>query len=208
MQKKTSTFLGLFLLLGLIFCSDARNKSIPLNKGKWSQAIFAGGCFWCIEPPFDKIDGVKATISGYIGGKEKHPSYKQVAYGLTGHTEAVMVLYDAKKVSYEKLLHVFWRNINPTQKNGQFVDRGSQYRSGIFYLNAKQKALAETSKKALSDSKKFSKPIVTEITKATTFWRAEEYHQDFYKKDPDHYYRYRRGSGRDAYIKKVWGKEK
>ncbi len=181
-------------------------KSIPLNKGKWAQAIFAGGCFWCIEPPFDKLDGVKATISGYIGGKEKGPSYKQVAYGLTGHTEAVMVLYDPKKVSYEKLLNVFWRQINPTQVNGQFVDRGTQYRTGIFYLNKKQKALAEKSKAALAESGKFKNPIVTEITKATAFWRAEEYHQDFYKKDPNHYYRYRRGSGRDQYLKSVWGK--
>ena len=170
-----------------------------------AKATFAGGCFWCMEPPYDKLDGVVATISGYIGGQKPNPTYQEVTTGRTGHTEAVEVEYDPKKVSYEKLLEVFWKNIDPTQKDGQFCDHGSQYRSGVFVHNDEQKRLAEASKAALAKSKPFKGEIVTEITPATTFYRAEEYHQDYYIKNPIRYTYYRTGCGRDERLKKVWG---
>ena len=169
------------------------------------KATFAGGCFWCMEPPYDKLDGVVATISGYIGGQKPNPTYQEVTTGRTGHTEAVEVEYDPKKVSYEKLLEVFWKNIDPTQKDGQFCDHGSQYRSGIFVHNDEQRRLADASKSALEKSKPFKGEIVTEITPATTFYRAEEYHQDYYMKNPIRYNYYRTGCGRDERLKKVWG---
>ena len=168
-------------------------------------ATFAGGCFWCMEPPFDRVEGVKSTTSGYTGGTELAPSYKQVAYGRTGHAESVRVVYDPKVVTYEKLLDVFWRNIDPTDANGQFVDRGKQYRPAIFVHNEAQKKAAEASKRALAASGKFDRPIATAIESAGDFWIAEAYHQDFYKKSPRHYYGYRRGSGRDKFIARVWG---
>jgi methionine-S-sulfoxide reductase len=168
-------------------------------------ATFAGGCFWCMEPPFDKVDGVVRTISGYTGGKEKSPTYKEVSYGKTTHAEAVRVYYNPEKVSYEELLDVFWRNINPTQKNGQFVDIGSQYRTAIYVHDDEQRKLAEQSRRELEASGRFTEPIVTEIESASTFWKAEEYHQDFYKKSPGRYKSYRSGSGRDEFIEKVWG---
>lgn len=174
---------------------------------KLEKAIFAGGCFWCMEPPFDKLDGVKATTSGYCGGTEKNPTYEHVSSGATGHTEALEVTYDPTKVSYEKLLDVFWMNHDPTDIQGQFVDRGKQYRPGIFYLNEQQKELAEKSKLKLEESKKFDKPIQTEIVKAGAFWPAEDYHQDYYKKNPVRYKFYRYGSGRDKFLEKIWGKQ-
>ncbi len=172
---------------------------------KVAKAIFAGGCFWCMEAPFDKLPGVMSTISGYIGGKTLNPTYQQISTGTTGHTEAVEVTYDPAKVSYEKLLEVFWRNIDPTTKDRQFCDGGSQYRSGIFFLNAEQKRLAESSKVALVKSKPFAGDIVTEITMATTFYAAEDYHQDYYLKNPVRYNLYRSGCGRDARLKQLWG---
>lgn len=172
-----------------------------------AAATFAGGCFWCMEPPFDKVAGVLSTTSGYAGGTERHPTYKQVAYGRTGHTESVRVIYDPKIVGYDKLLEVFWRNIDPTDAGGQFVDRGRQYRTAIFVHDAQQRAAAEASKKALGESGRFSAPIVTEIVDAGDFWVAEAYHQDFYKKSPQRYYAYRRGSGRDQFIARVWGQQ-
>lgn len=171
---------------------------------KTEKAIFAGGCFWCMEPPFEKLDGVKEVISGYTGGHKENPTYEEVSSGTTGHVEAVEVLYDPSKVSYEKLLDVFWRQIDPRDPDGQFVDRGSQYRSAIFYLNDEQKALAEKSKEELDKSGRFDKPIVTEILPASTFYRAEDYHQDYYKKNPLRYKFYRFNSGRDQFLKKVW----
>ena len=167
-------------------------------------ATFAGGCFWCMEPPFDKVEGVKSTTSGYTGGVERHPSYKQVAYGRTGHTESIRVVYDPKVVTYGKLLKVFWQNHDPTDSGGQFVDRGSQYRPAIFVHDAEQRRLAEASKKELAASGRFSAPIATEIVDAADFWVAEDYHQDFYKKSPSRYYSYRRGSGRDRFLDRVW----
>ena len=168
------------------------------------RAIFAGGCFWCMEPPFDHLDGVEATISGYIGGSKEDPTYKEVSAGTTGHTEAVEVIFDPKKVSYQELLDVFWHNIDPTMENRQFCDWGSQYRTGIFFLDAAQQEQAAASKQALIDSERFPK-VVTEITQAEVFYPAEEYHQDFYLKNPAHYKRYRSGCGRDQRLQELWG---
>lgn len=174
-------------------------------KAGTAVATFAGGCFWCMEGPFDSIDGVISTTSGYIGGTKKNPTYKEVSSGSTGHTEAVQVAYNPAKVSYEKLLDVFWHNIDPTAKNQQFCDVGSQYRSGIFYQDETQKKAAEASKAALDKAKPFKGTIVTEITAATTFYPAEDYHQDYYLKNPVRYRFYRQGCGRDARLKELWG---
>jgi len=171
------------------------------------KATFAGGCFWCMEPPFDKLEGVLDTLSGYTGGTKENPTYEEVSAGGTGHTEAIQVRFDSSKVSYEKLLEVLWRNMDPTDPEGQFVDRGNQYRAGIFYHDENQKKLAEESKKKLGESGRFDKPIVTEISALTKFYPAEEYHQDYYKKNPIRYKFYRIGSGRDAFLKKVWDSE-
>jgi methionine-S-sulfoxide reductase len=181
-------------------------KMEKMDKG-YAKATFAGGCFWCMEPPFDKLDGVISTTSGYTGGMEANPTYKQVSAGKTGHTEAVEILYDPRKVSYRKLLEVFWMQINPTTPDRQFVDVGSQYRPGIFYHNDEQRRLAEESKKEMAESGRFDGPILTEITKAGDFWPAEDYHQDYYTKNPIRYKFYRYGSGRDKYLEKVWGKK-
>jgi peptide-methionine (S)-S-oxide reductase len=150
-----------------------------------AKATFAGGCFWCMEPPFDELDGVSSTTSGYIAGTTKNPTYEQVSTGTTGHTEALQVVYDPKKITYEKLLEVFWRNIDPLAANGQFCDLGSQYRSGIFYHDGNQKSAAEKSKKSIQT--RFKQPVATEITAATVFYPAEDYHQDYYKKNPLRY---------------------
>jgi peptide methionine sulfoxide reductase msrA/msrB len=173
----------------------------------YEKATFAGGCFWCMEPPFEKLDGVIEVVSGYTGGHTEDPTYEEVCSGGTGHAEAIQVLYDPSKVTYAELLDVFWMQINPTDPGGQFADRGSQYRSAIFYHDAEQKRLAEASKKSLQESGKFEEPIATEIVEATKFYRAEEYHQDYYTKDPAHYKRYRYGSGRENYLKETWGSE-
>ena len=170
-------------------------------------ATFAGGCFWCMEPPFDKLNGVLSTTSGYIGGHKRSPTYKQVSTGRTGHTEAVQVAYDPAKVSYEVLLDVFWRNIDPVTPNRQFCDGGSQYRSGIFYHDADQQQLAERSRQRLLDSKRFTQPIVTEITMASEFYKAENYHQDYYKKNPVRYHFYRFNCGRDKRLAYLWGED-
>jgi peptide methionine sulfoxide reductase msrA/msrB len=171
-------------------------------------ATFAGGCFWCSESDFEKVSGVVKVISGYTGGKKENPTYEEVSAGTTGHVEAIQVYYDPEKVSYEKLLDVFWRHIDPTDGGGQFVDRGSQYASAIFYHDESQKRLAEKSKAELSQSGKFAKPVVTPILKFNRFYDAEEYHQDYYKKNPLRYSYYRHGSGRDQFLEKVWEKEK
>ncbi len=165
------------------------------------QAIFAGGCFWCMTPPFEKLPGVESVVSGYIGGTGVNPTYED--YAEKGHVEAVLITFDPKKITYEDLLNVFWHQINPTDAGGQFADRGPQYRSAIFYENDEQKKLAEESKQTLAASGKFDKPIVTEILKATTFYPAEEYHQDYYKKNSIRY-----ASGRDQFLDKVWGKDR
>jgi len=172
------------------------------------KATFAGGCFWCMTPPFEKLDGVQKVISGYTGGHTVNPTYEDVTSETTGHMESVEVIFDSSKISYEKLLDVFWMQINPTDADGQFVDRGSSYKSAIFYHNEEQKRLAEESKKKLAKSGRFDKPIVTEILPAGPFYPAEEYHQDYWKKNPIRYKFYRYNSGRDQYLEKVWGKEK
>jgi methionine-S-sulfoxide reductase len=178
------------------------------NESAQQRAIFAGGCFWCMEPPFEKLEGVSAVISGFTGGQIAHPSYEQVIAGHTGHVEAVEIHFDPQLVSYEQLLHIFWRQINPTDAGGQFVDRGAHYRSAIFYLNDNQRLLAEQSRDKLAAAGVFREPIVTEILPAAPFYPAEEYHQDYYKKNPLRYRYYRSGSGRDGFLDRVWGKER
>ena len=168
-------------------------------------ATFAGGCFWCMEPPFDRLDGVVSTISGYTGGTVANPTYEQVSGGRTGHTEAVQVTYDPSRITYEKLLEVFWLNIDPTVRDRQFCDIGSQYRAAIFVHDAQQRRLAEASKAALERDKPFRGAIVTEIADAPAFYPAEEYHQDYYRKNPVRYRYYRTGCGRDARLKELWG---
>jgi len=176
-------------------------------EGK-AAAIFAGGCFWCMEHPFDELDGVLSTTSGYTGGHVAEPSYGQVSAGTTGHTEAVQVIYDPAKIGYDKLLEVFWRNVDPLDAGGQFCDRGSQYRTGIFYTTEEQRHLAEASKAALEDSGRLPAPIVTEIVEAGPFYPAEDYHQDYYKTNPIRYKFYRFNCGRDNRLEEVWGAEK
>jgi peptide-methionine (S)-S-oxide reductase len=175
--------------------------------GKPEKAVFAGGCFWCMEPPFEKIAGVSSVTSGYTGGQTKNPTYEQVSAGVTGHAESVEITYDPSKVTYEKLLDVFWHNIDPLVGNAQFCDHGTQYRSAIYYLDENQKKLAEESKRRIEESKRFAKPIQTQIVAASAFYPAEEYHQDFYKKNPVRYYSYRAGCGRDRRLQELWGKE-
>jgi peptide-methionine (S)-S-oxide reductase len=168
-----------------------------------AKATFAGGCFWCMEPPFDALDGVVSTTSGYTGGHTANPTYEQVSAGKTGHAEAVEIVYDPRKVTYARLLEVFWRNIDPLTANAQFCDAGNQYRAGIFVHDATQRKLAEASKDAVAQ--RLRKPIVTEITAASQFWPAEEYHQDYYKKNPIRYKFYRTSCGRDRRLEAIWG---
>jgi peptide-methionine (S)-S-oxide reductase len=200
-------------LLALLFlCAAVAGSAIAQTpapqataRGPTAKAVFAGGCFWCMEPPFDKLDGVIATISGYTGGTRVNPTYHEVSSGSTGHAEAVQVEYDPARVSYEKLLDVFWHQIDPTQKDAQFCDHGTQYRSAIFYAGDEQKRAAEASKAALAKNKPFKGEIVTEIVAASTFYPAEDYHQDYYLKNPIRYKFYRTGCGRDARLKELWG---
>jgi peptide-methionine (S)-S-oxide reductase len=186
--------------------SYASNPSPAAAQG-FARATFAGGCFWCLETAFEGVPGVVSAVSGYSGGPKQNPKYEEVGAGGTGHAEVVQVLYDPRKIGYEKLLYIFWRNIDPLSAGGQFCDRGSQYRSAIFYHDATQRRLAENSKRVLEASKRFGQPIVTEIVAFVKFWPAEEYHQDFYKKEPEHYRSYREGCGRDLRLKEIWGAE-
>ncbi|MEP7328166.1 MAG: peptide-methionine (S)-S-oxide reductase MsrA [Betaproteobacteria bacterium] len=178
---------------------------MPTVPPGMAVATFAGGCFWCMEPPYDKTDGVLSTTSGYMGGTVKNPTYGDVSNGTTGHAEVVQVVYDPTKVAYSKLLEVFWRNIDPTVTNRQFCDIGTQYRPTIFVHTDEQKAQAENSKALLQMTKPFKDPIVTPIVVAGDFWPAEEYHQDYYVKNPIRYNYYRTGCGRDARLKALWG---
>ncbi|MEE9542996.1 MAG: peptide-methionine (R)-S-oxide reductase MsrB [Thermodesulfobacteriota bacterium] len=170
-------------------------------------AIFAGGCFWCMEHPFEKIDGVSEVVSGFAGGTEKNPTYKEVSRGKTGHMEAIRVTYDPEKVTYAALLDVFWRQIDPTDPGGQFIDRGHQYTTAIFYSTEEEKKQAEDSRKALEASGRFTGAIVTPIIEATDFYLAEGYHQNYYKEHPGRYKYYRKGSGRDEFLDGVWKEE-
>ena len=171
-------------------------------------AIFAGGCFWCMEPPFDKLDGVISTTSGYTSGQKENPGYKEVSSGGTGHTEALQVVFDHEKISYAELLDVFWKNIDPFATNRQFCDSGDQYRSGIYYLDQEQEKAARLSLLHLEETKTIDKPVVTEIVAASTFYPAEDYHQDYYIKNPLRYKFYRYSCGRDQRLEELWGKGK
>jgi peptide methionine sulfoxide reductase msrA/msrB len=212
---KTILIICATLLIGIVLfgfqkSNEKQNEKSPLMKSEsknYKSATFAGGCFWCVESDFEKVDGVVEAISGYTGGDEPNPTYKQVSAGGTGHTEAVQVHYDPDKITYKALLDVFWRHVDPTDAGGQFVDRGSQYRPAIFYHDEEQKRIAEESKAELEKSDRFTKPIATEIVPLTEFYTAEDYHQDYYNKNPLRYKMYRYGSGRDQFLKSTWGAE-
>jgi len=188
--------LGLTLLFSVLPVQAEQQKA---------EAIFAGGCFWCMEPPFDKLPGVIATISGYTGGTKKNPTYQQVSSGRTGHAESVKVVYDPTVISYQQLLDVYWVNVDPLAVDRQFCDHGDQYRTAIFYLNDEQKRLALASKKKLEESGRFDQPIATQIVPAGKFYPAEDYHQDYYKKNPIRYKFYRYNCGRDQRLEQLWG---
>jgi peptide-methionine (S)-S-oxide reductase len=207
-MKISTTIAALCIMLGMTSLADAQQNATPTApKSRTATAIFAGGCFWCMEPPFDKIDGVLSTVSGYTSGNKANPTYAEVSAGKTGHTEAVQITYDPSKVTYEKLLHIFWRNHDPLTANAQFCDAGSQYRAGIYYNTPDEKNLAEATKAAIERSGRFKQPIVTEIVAATTFYPAEEYHQDYYLKNPLRYKYYRSSCGRDRRLQELWGDE-
>jgi peptide methionine sulfoxide reductase msrA/msrB len=191
-----------FLLPAILLMQTDSSAQTKLEK-----ATLAGGCFWCMEHPFEKLEGVLEVISGYTGGHKDNPTYEEVSSGMTGHLEAIEITYDPSRISYSEILDIFWKQIDPTDSGGQFVDRGQQYRSAIFYHSEEQKALAEKSKSELNKSGRYKNPIVTEIIKASKFYKAEDYHQDYSKKNPIRYKYYRYNSGRDQYLKKVWGKK-
>ncbi|MGP9566970.1 peptide-methionine (S)-S-oxide reductase MsrA [Halomonas sp. AOP5-B2-8] len=199
------TRLPLFRPLALCVVAAAGLASPSLQAQATVEATFAGGCFWCMEPPYDKQPGVSATISGYIGGELENPSYEDISRGGTGHAEAVQVEYDPEEISYSQLLDIFWRNIDPFAVDRQFCDVGDQYRSAIFYHNEEQRELAEASKADMEA--RFDKDIATQIVPATAFWPAEEYHQDYYQKNPVRYKFYRFSCGRDGRLDEVWGEE-
>lgn len=201
-----TAFLSLLFLLPLLAVAAASNGAEPAAGGRQAKATFAGGCFWCMEPPYEKIPGVISVTSGYTGGHGKNPTYEDVSSGGTGHAEAVQVVYDPGKVSYRALLDVFWHNIDPTVKDRQFCDVGSQYRTAIFYHDGEQKREAEASRAELERSKPFREGIVTEIVPASEFYPAEEYHQGYHRKNPLRYQYYRAACGRDARLKQLWGK--
>lgn len=183
----------------------AESATVQISNEKLETAIFAGGCFWCTESDFDKIPGVVSTTSGYIGGTVENPTYEQVSTGATGHVEAVEIRFDKTQTSFSQLLEIYWLTIDPLTPNQQFCDIGSQYRSAVFYLDPEQKELAETSKKALETSGRFTHAIVTEILPASKFYQAEEYHQDYYIKNPLRYAFYRKNCGRDKRLEELWG---
>ena len=199
--------LCVFVLLGFQKSNNVKEKmdtNMDTKYEELSEATFAGGCFWCTESDFEKIDGVVEVISGYVGGQTQNPTYKEVSAGGTGHAEAIRVRYDPAKITYDELLDIFWRHVDPTDSGGQFVDRGSQYRPAIFYHDEAQKRLAEESKRKLESSGRFDRPVETEIVPVSKFYEAEDYHQDYYKKNPLRYKLYRLNSGRDQFLKKTW----
>lgn len=200
MNNTLFLILGYFILLFVIAIA-APEKSIAAATNH-QKATFAGGCFWCMEKPFEKVEGVISVTSGYTGGRFENPTYNN--YGAGGHIEAVEIIYDPEKVSYNELLDIFWRQIDPTDGNGQFADRGKEYSTAIFYHDEEQKKLAEVSRRNLENEKIFNKPVVTPILEAMTFYPAEEYHQDYYKKNPLRYRLYRFGSGRDQFLENTW----
>ena len=211
--------MGVSLSLGLVgfFFMGQKENALDEAHGKEdavevlpnpSRALFAGGCFWCMESAFEALPGVKSVVSGYTGGNIENPTYEEVSSGSTGHIESILVLFDEQKLSYKELLDFFWRNVNPTDAEGQFVDRGFQYTTAIFVYDEQQRQEALASKKHLEESKRYDKPIVTPILSAKTFYPAEDYHQDYYKKNPIRYKLFRYNSGRDKYLNKIWSKTK
>lgn len=214
-MKKNIIFLGgliLIIILGVIYMTMTKReqleKALNEHDGNYEVATFAGGCFWCVEAAYEQYDGVIKAISGYTGGTAEDAEYHKVGSGKTGHYEAVQVYYDPEILTYEDLLQIFWRQIDPTDDGGSFVDRGHQYTSAIFYHDETQKMKAEHSKMVLEEYGKYDKPIVTKIIPFEKFYTAEEYHQDYHVKNPDNYHNYRSGSGRDQYREEVWGDEK
>ena len=215
MIRNRALWIGAVALLSLgVGATVFGEASVPVGEPEAAgppenaaRATFAGGCFWCLEAPFDELDGVFETTSGYTGGRVENPSYEQVSRGGTGHTEAVQVTYDPARVLYEKLLEVFWRNIDPTDAMGQFCDKGSQYRSGIYWHDAEQRRLAERSRAEFVEQVRFDAPIATEIVEAGAFYPAEDYHQNYYQKNPIRYRFYRTGCERDRRLREVWGDE-
>jgi len=205
MKIRFTSLLTLSFTLLLSACAESKQATQVVNPSTLSIATFAGGCFWCVESDFEKVPGVHQVISGFSGGDVVNPGYKQVSAGNTGHVEAVQVYYDPKVIQYRRLLQVFWRQINPTDNEGQFVDRGKHYRPVIFYHTKNQQQQAELSKQQLQSSARFDSEIVTEIIPFQRFYAAEEYHQDYYKKNPLRYKYYRYNSGRDQYLSKIWG---
>ena len=197
--------LGLMVGAGGLAIGGMNDSTEKPNAGPTAKAIFAGGCFWCVEEAFEKVEGVISATSGYIGGEAPNPTYKQVSAGGTGYAEAVEIVYDPNEVSYQQLLDVFWKNIDPTTPDQQFCDKGDQYRSAIFYLDNSQKQLAEESKRQIEHTKTFAEPVVTEITMATTFYSAEDYHQDFYKRNSVRYKFYKWNCGRAQRLEELWG---
>jgi peptide-methionine (S)-S-oxide reductase len=196
------TTIGISLMILTVIESDTGHTA---DTTRYEKATFAGGCFWCMEPPYDNLGGVISTTSGYTGGHKKNPTYSEVSAGVTGHTEAILIEYDPEKISYDRLLEVFWRNIDPTVQNRQFCDVGTQYRTAIFYHDEAQKERAEKSKKDVEESGRFTGPVFTEIAPASEFYVAEDYHQDYYRKNPLRYKFYRYNCGRDRRLKELWG---
>ena len=215
---KSILLIAFVILIGLILLGFQKSNDEQFKKSEKSAlmktefknlktATFAGGCFWCMESDFEKVSGVVEAVSGYTGGQKPNPTYEEVSAGGTGHAEAVQVTYDPAKITYKELLDVFWRHVDPTDAGGQFVDRGSQYRTAIFYHDEEQKRIAEDSREQMEKSSRFSAPIVTEIVPLTEFYPAEDYHQDYYRHNPLRYRFYRLGSGRDQFLKSTWGAE-
>ena len=202
-QAALSVFTVAIFLVGMWNLQSNSQAAADATVGK---AYFAGGCFWCMEEAFEKVEGVLSATSGYMGGTVANPSYEEVSAGRTGHAESVEVVYDPTKVSYQKLLDAFWRNVDPITPNAQFCDHGSQYRSAIFFQTDEEKRASDTSKQAIEQSKRFTEPIVTQIVMASPFYHAEEYHQDFYKKNPVRYKFYKYSCGRAKRLEELWGK--
>ena len=205
-MRRQATLSILTVAVLLVGAWNVQSTSHAAADATLGKAYFAGGCFWCMEEAFEKVDGVLSATSGYMGGRVANPSYEEVSAGRTGHAESVEVVYDPSKVSYQKLLDAFWHNVDPVTPNAQFCDHGSQYRSAIFFQTDEEKRASETSKQALEQSKRFTEPIVTQIVAASQFYPAEEYHQDFYKKNPIRYKIYKYNCGRAQRLEELWEK--
>jgi len=206
MRRQAALSMHIIMAVLLIGAWNLQSTNKAAAEATIGKAYFAGGCFWCMEEAFEKVEGVLSATSGYMGGTVANPSYEDVSSGRTGHAESVEVVYDPAKVSYQKLLEAFWRNVDPITPNAQFCDHGSQYRSAIFYQTDEEKRASDTSKQAIEQSKRFTEPIVTQIVMASHFYSAEEYHQDFYKKNPVRYKFYKYSCGRAQRLEELWGK--